>query len=108
MEKNKILGMIGLSARARRVAFGADSVELEIKKRKVFVVIISTEASTRTKEKFKKLIEEYRVKVIEFGEIDELSKAIGKSNKAVLGVLDRNIANEILKKYNGGEFIGKS
>lgn len=108
LEKNKILGMIGLSARARKVAFGADSVEMEIKKRKVRLVIVSNEASTRTKEKFKKLTDEYSVASIEFGEIDELSKAIGKSNKAVLGILDNNLAREIAKKYNGGEFIGKS
>lgn len=108
MEKNKILGLIGLSARARRIAFGADSVELEIKKRKVRVIIISFEASTRTKEKFLKLKEEYNVPLIELGTIEELSKVIGKSNKAVLGVLENNIAREIVKKYNGGELIGEN
>lgn len=106
MEKTKILGLIGLAARARRVAFGADSVESEIIKRKVKVLIISKEASNRTKEKFLKLKDEYNVEAIEFGKIDELSKAIGKSNKAVIGVLDLSMAKEIIKKYNGGEFIG--
>ncbi len=36
----------------------------------------------------------------------ELSKAIGKENKATFAVKDINIANEIKKIYNGGEVIG--
>ena len=40
------------------------------------------------------------------GGIEELSKSIGKSNKAIIGVKDINIAKEIEKINNGGEFIG--
>jgi len=102
----KILGLIGLSARARRVCFGADSVEMQIKKRKVYILIISKEASNRTKEKFMNLSKEYDIPVIIAGEIDELSKAIGKSNKAVIGIEDRNLSKEIKKISDGGEVIG--
>lgn len=38
--------------------------------------------------------------------IEEISKAIGKSNKAIIGVKDKNIANGIQKINNGGELIG--
>ena len=44
--------------------------------------------------------------IIITGEIEELSKAIGKSNKAILGIEDMNLASEIQKINNGGEFIG--
>ena len=40
------------------------------------------------------------------GTIEELSKAIGKNNKAILGILDENLSNEIQKINNGGEVIG--
>ena len=40
------------------------------------------------------------------GQIEELSKAIGKSNKAILGIKDINLSNEIQKINNGGEVIG--
>ena len=106
MINKKILGLIGLSARARRVCFGADSVEMQIKKRKVYILIISKEASNRTKEKFMNLSKEYDIPVIIAGEIDELSKAIGKSNKAVIGIEDRNLSKEIKKISDGGEVIG--
>ena len=38
--------------------------------------------------------------------IEELSKAIGKSNKAILGIEDINLSKEIQKINNGGEVIG--
>ena len=107
MEKSKrILGLIGLATRARKICFGSDSVEEEIKKKKVFLIIVATDASDRTKEKFKKLSEEYQTPIIMQGEIEDLSKAIGKSNKAIIGIEEQNIASEIQKINNGGEIIG--
>ena len=40
------------------------------------------------------------------GEIESLSKAIGKSNKAIIGIEDSNLASEIQKINDGGELIG--
>lgn len=105
MKTNKIFGLIGLAARARRVAFGADSVELEIKKNKVHILLIAEDASDRTKEKFKKLANDNNIEIITYGLIDEISKAIGKSNKAIIGILDKNISNEIKKINNGGDLL---
>lgn len=106
MINKKILGLIGLSARARKVSFGADSVVQQIKKRKVKLMIVAEDSSERTKDKFKKLSEEYNIPIIIAGEIETLSKAIGKSNKAILGIEDINLSNEIQKINNGGEVIG--
>lgn len=106
MINKKILGLIGLSARARKVYFGADSVEMQIRKKKVKLVIVAEDSSERTKDKFKKLSSEYEIPIIFDGKIEELSKAIGKSNKAILGIEDVNLSNEIQKINNGGEIIG--
>ena len=106
MNKNKILGLIGLAARARKICFGADSVELEVKKKKVYLLVIANDASTRTKEKFQKLASDFQVPIIIEGEIEILSKAIGKSNKAIIGIEEINLAKQIEKIKNGGELIG--
>ena len=106
MENKKILGLIGLAARARKICFGADSVEEQIKKKKVYLVIVATDSSDRTKEKFKKLCEENRITIIVYEQIEILSKSIGKSNKAIIGIEEQNIAKEIIKINNGGEIIG--
>lgn len=106
MINKKILGLVGLAARARNINFGADSVELQIKKRKVKLIIVAEDASTRTKEKFIKLSEQHNVPIIIKGNIEELSKTIGKNNKAIIGIEDINLSNEIQKINDGGEVIG--
>lgn len=106
MTNNKIVGLIGLAARARKICFGADSVEIELKKKKVFLIIVARDASERTKMKFEKLSKEYKVPIVIIENIEILSKAIGKSNKAILGIEEINLANEINKINNGGEIIG--
>lgn len=106
MINNKILGLIGLAARARKVCFGADSVEDRINKKKVKLLIVAEDASERTKDKFRKISEKENVPIIVKGEIEILSKAIGKSNKAIVGIEDVNLSNEIQKINNGGEVIG--
>ena len=106
MNNNKILGLIGLAARARKICFGADGVELDMKKNKVYLVVVATDASNRTKDKFRRLCQEYKVPIMIEGEIEILSKAMGKSNKAIIGIEDSNLAKEIQKIKNGGELIG--
>lgn len=78
MINKKILGLIGLSARARKICFGADSVEEQIKKKKVHLIIVAEDASNRTKEKFELLGKDFQVPIIIKGEIELLSKAIRK------------------------------
>ena len=92
--------------KAGKIAFGADGVEESILKRKVKLVIVSEESSERTKSKFIKLCQNYNIPIIIDGNIDDLSKTIGKSNKAVIGIKDINFANSIQKKYDGGDIIG--
>ena len=106
MINNKILGLIGFAARARKIAFGADSVENDIKSGKVKLIVVAEDASIRTREKYEKLGKEYNIPIIIKGNIEELSKAIGKSNKAIIGIKEENLASEIIKIINGGEVIG--
>lgn len=108
MINKKILGLIGLSARARKISYGADSVEIQLKKKKVKLIIAAEDASDRTKNKFIKLSNEYNVPIIILGKIDEISKTIGKSNKAIIGIEEENISKEIQKINNGGEVIGEN
>lgn len=106
MINDKIIGLIGLAMKAGKISFGADSVEESIIKKKARLVIISTDSSERTKKKFIDICEKYNVPIITYGDIDGLSKAIGKDNKAILGIKDINFANSIQEKYNGGDIIG--
>lgn len=106
MVNNKIWGLVGLAARARKICFGADSVEQEIKKKKVRLVLIAQDSSDRTKTKFQNLCKENNVECLIIGDIDTLSKSIGKQNKAIVGIKEENLAKQIIKVNYGGEDIG--
>ena len=106
MINNKILGLIGFAAKARNICFGSDSVEERTKKNRVKLLIVAEDASERTKYKFIKLAEERNVPIIVGGNIEMLSKAIGKNNKAIIGIENVNLSNEIQKINNGGGTIG--
>ena len=104
--ENKILGLLGLSARARKICYGNDSVLEELKKGNVYVIIIACDASDKTKKNWQYYTERNNCKLIEVSNIESLSKAIGKDNKAVIGVKDENLAKAIAKIYFGGDTIG--
>ena len=89
-----------------KIAFGADSVENSIKKRTVKLVILAEDSSDRTKDKFKKICKQFHIPIIQIADIETLSKAIGKKNKAILGIQDINLSKEIEKINNGGEVLG--
>lgn len=92
--------------KAGKVSFGSDSVEENIVKKKVKLVIVSKDSSERTKKKFEDICQNYKIPIIVDGDIESLSKAIGKNNKAIIGIKDINFASSIQKKYNGGDIIG--
>ena len=106
MINKKVLGLIGLSAKAGKVSFGADSVENGIRKKVVKLVIVAEDSSDRTKDKFKKICNEFQIPIMQIADIETLSKTIGKNNKAILGIQDINLSREIEKINNGGEAIG--
>lgn len=70
--------------------------------------MIAQDSSERTKTKFQKLCKDYNIPYIIIYDIDQLSKAIGKSNKAIIGIKEENIAKQIQKINNGGEGIGEN
>ena len=106
MINKKILGLLGLCAKARKITFGTDSTIDEIKKKNVKLVIVAENSSERTREKLKKICEINNVYIMIFGSIEDLSKSIGKTNKAIIGIKDINFAKEIKRIYNGGDVIG--
>lgn len=106
MIENKVSGLIGLAMRAGKVVFGTDACKQEIQRNKVKLLIIAKDAAERTKTNFKDICKEKNLPIIEFLEIETISKSIGKDNKAIIGIKDTNFSKEIIKIINGGEAIG--
>lgn len=95
MVNNKISGLLGLATKAGKLVAGFEAVCECIEKKKAKLVIVSTEASDKTKSNIKYICEKNSVTCIEYAEIDFLSKAIGKKNKAIICIKDNNFATAI-------------
>ena len=106
MINNKLLGLLGICAKAGKVVSGADACLEEIKINKVKLLIIAEDASDKTKKNYVFYGDKYNIPVSITSTIDDLSRAIGKKNKAIIGIRDINLSNEIQKIINGGEIIG--
>ena len=106
MVNNKVYGLLGLTAKAGKIVFGTDSCLEMIAKRKIKLIIVAEDSSERTISNFKNKCMENEIDFYLYGKKDELSKAIGKVNKTVIGVKDKNLAGAIKKILNGGDVIG--
>lgn len=85
-----------------------DAVTDDIKRHKVKLIIIAEDASVKTTENIKYLAEKKNIKVVIIGNIENNSKAIGKENRAIIGIKDKNIADGIIKIIYGGEAFGEN
>lgn len=106
MIENKVYGLLGLSMRAGKLVFGTESCIDMINKKKIKIIILAEDSSNRTIENFKRICSVNNIPVYIFGNKEFLSKSIGKSNKTVIGVKDKNLADAIKKILDGGDVIG--
>lgn len=104
---NKVYGLLGLCARAGKIVSGMDAVCDDIHRNKIKMVIIAKDASEKTMNNIKFIAEKKKVPVLVLGTIEENSKAIGKENRAIIGIKDKNISDGI-KKICGGEVFGEN
>lgn len=102
----RLCGLLGLATRAGKAVFGTEACKSSIEKKKVKLIIMTEDAADRTKTNFKEICNKTKIPIWEGLTIGSLSKAIGKQNKAVIGITDVNFSKEILKIINGGEVIG--
>lgn len=97
---NKLLAMLGFAQKSGNLISGENTVELYIPKNKISLLIITTDASDNTKEKFIGLANRYKVQYIVFGTMEVLSQSIGKYNRAIFGVANKKFSREIKKIYD--------
>ncbi len=103
--EDKIYGLIGLATRARKIAYGNDAVMDCLKQKKAKLVVITEDASEKTRKNMQYVCKKNNVKIIIFGKKDKLSHIIGKDNKVVIALKEKNIADEIEKRFYGGDAI---
>ena len=98
--REKIFGLLGLAARARKVASGGFMTEHSVKSGKSHMVLLSAEASDNTKKKFTKMCAHYKLPIYLFGTRDELGHSIGQESRICLSVDDAGFAKAIRERMN--------
>lgn len=98
MQQDKILSMLGLAARAGKIASGEFSTEKAVKSQRAFLVVVSVEASENTKKMFRNMCVFYQVPMYLYAPKEALGHAIGKKYRASLAVLDEGFAASLIEK----------
>ena len=102
----RVCGLIGLATRAGKTTFGTEACMSSIEKKKTKLIIVAEDAADRTKLNFEKACGQKQIEFKVYLSIEEISRGVGKQNKAVVGINDVNFSNEILKIISGGEVMG--
>ena len=96
MKPDKVLSLLGLSARAGKIASGEFAAETAVKSGKAALVIVAEDASNNTKKLFHDKCSFYEVPFFDYGTKETLGHAIGKELRASVAVLDAGLANAII------------
>jgi len=105
-DSTKICGLIGIATKAGKIVAGTDACIEEIQKGKIKLILVAKDASDRTRKTFEEEAKKYQITIYMILSIEELSKAMGKVNKAVIGIKDIGFSKKIISIINGGEMIG--
>jgi ribosomal protein L7Ae-like RNA K-turn-binding protein len=91
----KIASLVSLCQKAGKLASGEVACEKALQAGTAKLVIICNDASDRTKKKFTNKTFYYKVDCRIYFEKEELSRLIGKENRAVAAILDEGFAKAI-------------
>lgn len=96
---NSYLALLGLAKRASLLALGDEASRTAISAKSAKLLLISADASERTKETFAYLAENAEVLYIEISESrEELGNALGKRPLSVVAICDVGMAAAVAKK----------
>ncbi|MEG0962908.1 MAG: ribosomal L7Ae/L30e/S12e/Gadd45 family protein [Lachnospiraceae bacterium] len=92
--------MLGLAAKAGKVASGEFSTEKAVKAKKAFLVIVSEDASDNTKKMFRNMCTFYQIPMFLYASKERLGHAIGRELRASLAVTDEGFSKSLEEKLN--------
>ena len=98
MKQNKIYSLLGIAMRGRNLVSGEFQTLEAIKKGSAMLVIIAEDASDNTKKLFSDKCLFYQVPVFQYGNREELGKAVGKDLRSSVGVCDAGLADAVIRQ----------
>lgn len=93
----KALSLLGLAQAAGKVVSGDVATYEAFRQKRVKLLIIAGDASSRTKKRFIAAAKDEAVPYLELATMAELGKAIGKPDRAVIGIVDAGFARSLIR-----------
>lgn len=94
-QEQKLINVLSMSARARKIVSGSMLVEQSIKSGQVKYLLIAKDAEDSTKKNFQELAEKLGISYNIVLDGTQLGKSIGKTYRAVVGLIDSGFADRI-------------
>ncbi len=92
------LNNLGLAYRAKKVIIGTDVVLSLLKENKIYLVLLANDTSSNTIRKITNKTNESKTPINNTYTKEELSKALGKHNVSVVGIIDKGFSELLNKK----------
>lgn len=80
-----------------KIVSGFDSIKESIEKKRVNLIIVANDTSDKTKKEIQFLCDKHQISFVIFGNIEGNSHAIGKQNRAIIGICDSGFAKRFLE-----------
>jgi len=96
MNKQRVLGMLGFAQRAGHVVTGEPVVLSKIRNNKAILVFLASDAAINTTKRITDKAHFYHIQLETSFSTDELSQAVGKINRKVIAVCDRQFAKTMV------------
>ncbi len=95
---SKFISLLGMGRRAGYITTGETGVEIDIKKKKAYLVVIAADASENTVKKFKSLCENRGVDYLVISDKETIGQILGKGYVAVVSVKDKQFSKALIAK----------
>ena len=105
---DRVLSMLGIAAKAGKIASGEFATENAVKSGKAFLVVTASDASENTAKKFRDMTDFYHVPLIVYGTKDSLGGCIGKDYRSSLAVTDEKLAEAVENKMKQVEALNEN
>ena len=99
MSSNKVLNLLGLAARAGKIASGEFSVDKALNGKKAALIVLAEDASENTRKHFTDKAVFHQIDMIVLSTKDELGHAVGRGSRSCLSVNDSGFAAAVIKEY---------
>ena len=96
MTNDKVLNLLGLAYRAGKTICGAAAAEQQIKKKSA-CLLVAGDCGATNEERYLRLSTQNRIKVIRTYSKEELGRALGRSQTAIVVLTDKGFAEAVSK-----------